>query len=361
MSYLLIAILTQIIIILLLFNKDILKKSNERYIWFILGITFSIIILKFIFLTLNQNTLYQMYSPAISIAIAPLLYFYVKNEQTNITSLNSKHILHFTPTILLTIAFIIVGIFMYFFNNYSYIQTYKKGYNIVFFTSFLLYHPLCFSLIYKSVKNNNKTLKWLIIPLCFWIIGNICGFLNKFFKLIDINFFLFFNLVGLTFFLIIFLKIKYQSKINESINTEVKNKKTPKYVNSSLTSEDSNHIIKVLQNHMDTKKPYLNSEFSLSILSKQVNISKHHITEALNTSLEKKFFLFVNEYKIAEAKIIMNKNKNEKLQTVAHFCGFNSKTTFIKYFKQIEGITPSQYRKQLNDSALEVQIINTVD
>ena len=347
MAYLFIAVLSQIIIVAFLFNKDILKKSNERYIWFIIVIIFSIIVLKFAFLIFNKNILYQVYSPAISIAAAPLLYFYVKNELSNNNTFNLKNVKHFTPTIVLTIAFIIVGVFMYFYNDYSYIQPYKQIYNIVFFGSFLIYQPLSFYLILNASNNKNKSLNWLITPLIFWITANFLGFLNKAFKLIDNNFFIFINFLGLIAFLINFLKIKYHNKVNDAINNLVKNRKPPKYEKSSLKSEDTNSLLALLKTHMETKKPYLDSEFSLSILAKQVDISKHHITEALNTDLQKNFFLFVNEYKIEEAKKIMNKGKNEKLQTVAHFSGFNSKTTFIKYFKQIEGITPSEFKKDI--------------
>ncbi|MEO1438027.1 MAG: helix-turn-helix domain-containing protein [Bacteroidota bacterium] len=35
---------------------------------------------------------------------------------------------------------------------------------------------------------------------------------------------------------------------------------------------------------------------------------------------------------------------------IAHAAGFNSKSTFVKYFKQTFGMTPSQYRAQVSQS-----------
>ncbi|APX99715.1 helix-turn-helix domain-containing protein [Lacinutrix venerupis] len=345
MAYLLIAVLSQVLIITFLFNKDILKKNNERYIWFIIAIGAFIILLKFLFLVLDANMLYKMYSPAIAIASASLLYLYVHNELNNQQGFNLKKLYHLIPTLILTIVFILIGAVILFKNDYSLIIPYKKIYNVVLFSSYLTYHPYILFLI--TIKHKNKHLKWLVIPLILWITANLIGFLNKAFNVpIHINYFLLLNISGFLVFIVQFFKLKYNSKVNETVNSITNKPKTAKYEKSSLKIEDTNEILNKLSNHMKAKKPFLDNAFSLSLLSKQVNISKHHITEVLNTTLQKNFFLFVNEYKIEEAKKIMQKNNKEKLQTVAHLSGFNSKTTFIKYFKQIEGITPSEYRKK---------------
>jgi len=348
MEYFLIAVLSQSLLILSLFQKEIFKKDSEKFLWYIILIAAFILLLKFLFLTLGAEMLYKSYSPAVSLAIASLLYMYVQSIVKNETYPRRKIFFHLLPTIILTITFFVLGLDILFNNNYSWIGIYKNIYDVVFICINFIYYPfILFLLVFNKDKLYN-TLQWLIVPISIWIIALVVLFSIKYCNAaISVNYFLYLILLGFTIFLIRVLRNKYLALNSNEILLKSQKSELPKYEKSSLKDEDTNKILYLLQTYMNEKKPYTDSDFSLTTLSTQLNISKHHITEVLNTSLRKNFFLFVNEYRTQEAKNRMSKNRNEQLQTIAHFSGFNSKTTFIKYFKQIEGITPSEFRKNL--------------
>lgn len=68
----------------------------------------------------------------------------------------------------------------------------------------------------------------------------------------------------------------------------------------------------------------------------------------VNTYLGQNFYNFINKYRIEEVKkkLSEDNSKENNILTIALETGFNSKSTFNTVFKKIEGVTPSEYRKQ---------------
>jgi len=117
-----------------------------------------------------------------------------------------------------------------------------------------------------------------------------------------------------------------------------------------LEKEDKDFIIK-LQNYMNTEKPYLNPDITLANLSEQLKVSAEYLSEILNKKLNKKFFDFINYYRIEEFKnqLQLEKNKKLTLTGIAMNSGFNSKATFNRVFKTHTHITPSQYKLSVSE------------
>ncbi len=100
-----------------------------------------------------------------------------------------------------------------------------------------------------------------------------------------------------------------------------------------------------LKNIMETEKLYLSPNMSIDLLVKKTNIPRHHLSEFFNSYLQKDFYHFIAEYRIAHAADYLEKNKdNLTIEGLAYECGFNSKTTFNKYFKEIKGCPLSEYK-----------------
>ncbi len=64
------------------------------------------------------------------------------------------------------------------------------------------------------------------------------------------------------------------------------------------------------------------------------------------------FYDYINSYRVEEIKeVIQSVNLKQKtILTVAMDCGFNSKSTFNRIFKNKTGNTPSQYIKSLKEA-----------
>lgn len=107
---------------------------------------------------------------------------------------------------------------------------------------------------------------------------------------------------------------------------------------------------------METDKPYLNCELSLPKLSSMLNISTHILSYTINKGFNESFYLFVNKYRVEEAKkVILNPNMNHLSILGAGFeVGFNSKSSFYSTFKKITGQTPNEFKKLKSGSTLSV-------
>lgn len=79
----------------------------------------------------------------------------------------------------------------------------------------------------------------------------------------------------------------------------------------------------------------------------KIDISTNHLSQIINQNLDMNFYDFVNSYRIKEAKerIIDTKFDNLSFLGIGLEVGFNSKTSFNKYFKKFTGTTPSLYKK----------------
>lgn len=125
--------------------------------------------------------------------------------------------------------------------------------------------------------------------------------------------------------------------------------KLEKYKGLKIPESQSALIIIELKRIMDEKKPYLNAEFKLADLSNEINYPLHEISQVLNQDLNQSFPDFVNKYRVEEVKKRMEDKAYAKFTfiAIAQQCGFNSKTSFYRIFKNETGKTPADYVKDL--------------
>lgn len=125
--------------------------------------------------------------------------------------------------------------------------------------------------------------------------------------------------------------------------------KNKKYHKSSLTPRASLSIYQQLEKHLSSNKPYLDSQMSLQILTEQLNVTTHVLSQVINEHAHKNFSELMNSLRIEYAMELMKQEKyfEEKLIAIAYDSGFNNKVSFINAFKKVNAMTPTAYRKQL--------------
>lgn len=130
--------------------------------------------------------------------------------------------------------------------------------------------------------------------------------------------------------------------------TEAANDKISKsYLNYGLKQADAQLLAERLRIHMDSQKPYINPDLCLRDLAGQLEVYPHYITQVLSTLFNQNFYDFVNTYRVGEAKKLLTGNTdNLTILTIAYNCGFNSKSSFNRIFKQKTGLTPSGYKER---------------
>jgi len=118
-----------------------------------------------------------------------------------------------------------------------------------------------------------------------------------------------------------------------------------KYRNSSLTEDRKEEINVLLNDYFIKKRPFLNPDLDMRLLSDALDVPKHQLTEVLSTVMKKNFFQYVNEYRVEAVKKMLVKKRDYSIEAIGYECGFNSKSSFFKVFKQITGMTPLNWYK----------------
>ncbi|NOQ23727.1 MAG: helix-turn-helix domain-containing protein [Bacteroidales bacterium] len=128
-----------------------------------------------------------------------------------------------------------------------------------------------------------------------------------------------------------------QSKENNTL-TDIKIK--------LISDETADVHTQTVVDYMQKERVYLDNELRIQDVAINLNISVHILSHIINEKLNQNFYDFVNTYRIEEAKIrLLDKQYNDlTVVAIAYDCGFNSKATFNRLFKQYTGTTPTQYK-----------------
>lgn len=120
--------------------------------------------------------------------------------------------------------------------------------------------------------------------------------------------------------------------------------KKEKYQNRKLSEDDALILLSSLNQVMHEQQLHLNPNLTLALLAKKVGSLQTTVSQVLNDKLNKSFNLYVNEFRIDDAKELLLNEPHLNMELVAERCGFNSNSTFFAAFKKIAGQTPASYR-----------------
>lgn len=114
-----------------------------------------------------------------------------------------------------------------------------------------------------------------------------------------------------------------------------------------LSQSEMFKIVLKLENAMEKERYFMQSELTLDRLANLTSLNKYHISETLNHFVYKSFYTFINEYRIKYVKekltSMSEKNSTINILDLAYESGFNSKSSFNRYFKEITTYTPREY------------------
>ncbi len=103
----------------------------------------------------------------------------------------------------------------------------------------------------------------------------------------------------------------------------------------------------LIETYFRTEKPFLRVDYSLNQLASEIHVSRHILSAFINREYGMGFREFLNHQRVEYMIANIDKPEWKKftLEAIATECGYNSRTTFIKNFKEITGKTPSEFLK----------------
>ena len=356
---------------LVLFTKANKQGSDFVLMAWLLTISFKMMILL---ISAEHGEFFdnQFSIGLIPLTFGPFLFLYTKNLLYRRWFFKSRDFLHYTPFIFFTFLYFTFFKGKLSFDNHMFFLDdgylwVRLMYSIAFMSSVSYYTFLTLKILGRHRKqlkdrfsflSESNELNWLyVLTAIFGVTYFLYFSLGTYNVLMKKGFFdiAYTSDVFLTIlaFSVSYFGIKqpYLFKVIPEENEEFmalkkKNESKRKYKNSNLTEEQKEEYVKHIFTFMDEERPFINAELTVQDLSKQLNISRHHLTELLNNDIGKNFFTFINEYRVEEVKRRLLDARFEHLTIVAiaFESGFNSKSTFNSIFKQNTGNTPSQWK-----------------
>lgn len=95
-------------------------------------------------------------------------------------------------------------------------------------------------------------------------------------------------------------------------------------------------------------KAYTHEQFTLEELASKLYTNKTYLSTFIKNEYDMNFSGWVASLRIDEAKRIMMKEPEKKLQEVAFECGFSSLAYFSSVFSKSEGISPSAWQREFS-------------
>lgn len=124
-----------------------------------------------------------------------------------------------------------------------------------------------------------------------------------------------------------------------------------KYKKSALTKEIKTKYMETLTNYFKNEKPYLKSTITIQEVSKKIRIPVNHLSQVINEQFGYNFNDFINSYRIENAKnLLQQQNSSANILEVMLESGFNSKSVFNTAFKKFTNLTPTEYKKKVNEN-----------
>lgn len=118
-----------------------------------------------------------------------------------------------------------------------------------------------------------------------------------------------------------------------------------KKTSETYTQDQLAHAATQLQWLMEKDSPYLDAMLDVATLAGMTGLPQKLVSAAVNQVLQKNFNQFVNEYRVAAFQRGLEgaAYRNMTMAGLAASCGFSSTATFQRSFKQVTGLTPTEF------------------
>ncbi len=313
------------------------QKQFSNYFLSALLFVISVRIIKSVFFYFNPNLSQVFIQIGLSacVLIGPFLYLYIT------TLLHKKYnhlwLVHVAPVLILIT---ILGIVYPYWSYKTLWSRYIVKFIYLEWLVYLIITGVILKDVFKNLISESSKLKdleiWMVSIFIgvaiIWIGYNVGSYTSYIVGAFSFSF---------VFYLIVLFWV-FKRKKNSLFFVE-----HVKYANKKIDNEEAELIKENLNTLILENELYKDPNLKINDVAGQLNIVPHYLSQFLNDNLKKSFSLFINEYRIEEAKRLLTEKNQYTTEAIGYECGFNSKSTFYTTFKKITGITPANYKNTI--------------
>jgi AraC-like DNA-binding protein len=137
------------------------------------------------------------------------------------------------------------------------------------------------------------------------------------------------------------IEVKLNTDDFQSQPTTATSKKAPPESLAQLATE--------IQDYIETQRPYLHLDFSISTISRHLQVPEHQVNACFSNHFSLSFPAYRNKLRIEYALLLMQRGVSSELtlDAIGTSAGFRSKPIFYAAFRKETGKTPGAYLDHL--------------
>lgn len=118
------------------------------------------------------------------------------------------------------------------------------------------------------------------------------------------------------------------------------------YAQSTLGRVNVDAKLAALHQLFERDRIHRDETLSLARASELLDLSPHQLSELVNSRLETGFSKLVRQYRVQDAQHMLLDEPDASVLSIGMAVGFASQSTFYIAFKEVQGMTPAQFRKR---------------
>lgn len=121
-------------------------------------------------------------------------------------------------------------------------------------------------------------------------------------------------------------------------------------VNHSVLTKRKNREEQMIEKVMDSIKNDYMSDFGIDTIADNMGLSPNYLSSIFKQYMGKGFLETLTDYRVKKAEELLT-TQSGSIMDIASSVGFANASYFCTVFKKIHGITPMEFRKNINDEA----------
>lgn len=112
-----------------------------------------------------------------------------------------------------------------------------------------------------------------------------------------------------------------------------------------LDPAEAKLLLDQLEEYLIDKQVYRNSNLTIGALAKQLKWPKAKLSQILNNHLGLSFTVYINQFRIQDAKQMLQDQELLTIEAIGYEVGFGSRSSFFATFKQQTGLSPKKFQE----------------
>ena len=139
--------------------------------------------------------------------------------------------------------------------------------------------------------------------------------------------------------------LNYVPRKIEKIRNETVNNETEDEVKEEKDKEFRDKMAPIVAGWI-VKKAYTQPDLSIVDVAREMGTNQNYLSRYLNSHLNMTFSIWLNGLRVEESKTLLANERQLSIEEIGQTVGFKESYNFSKWFKNITGETPYQFKKR---------------